>query len=147
MLVGQVDARLVDALRDEAALVVAAVPRVGDRPAAQPPGTRVRTTVPLPSTMSSRIRSGLRNLKRITATRVAQSHWGEKTFWTRGAVIGLGRVFRPCVTANAAAVPPSNATTRRVERNRGTAPQLYVATFRQPVRAASSPPRADGGVC
>ena len=56
----------------------------------------------------------------------AQSHSGEKTFWIRGAVIGLGRVFRPCVTANAAAVPPSNATTSRVERNRGTAPQLYV---------------------
>jgi hypothetical protein len=30
------------------------------------------------------------------------------------------------VTANAAAVPPSNATTSRVERKRGTDPRVYL---------------------
>ena len=57
-------------------------------------------------------------------TRVAQSQTGEKTLSMRGARIGLGSIFSPCVTANAAAVPPSNATTSRVESKRGNAPRV-----------------------
>src|SRR5712691_13425379 len=61
----------------------------------------------------------------IPATRVWQSQTGEKTLAIRGARIGLGSIFRPCVTANAAAVPPSSATTSRVERTRGNPPRVY----------------------
>ena len=112
------------------------------------PGTSVRTTVPLPSTISSRTRSGLRSLNRIDATRVTQSHSGEKTFWTRGAVIGLGRVFRPCVTANAAAVPPSSAIDEQGREEPGHGP----ATLRGYVFAGRDEQllplaRADGGAC
>ena len=80
--------------------------------------------VAVASTISSRTRSGLRRRNWIAATRVAQSQTGENTFAMRGARIGLGSIFSPCVTAKAAAVPPSNATTSRVESNAGHAPRF-----------------------
>ena len=74
--------------------------------------------------MSSWTRSGFRSLKRIPASREPQSQTGEKTLSMWGARIGLGSIFSPCVTAKAAAVPPSNKTTSRVESTRGNAPRV-----------------------
>ena len=77
------------------------------------PGTRVRTTV-LPRTIWTRTLSGFRSRNEISATRVGQSHVGEKTLAILGLRIGLGSSFRPSVTANAAAVPPSSPRTSTV---------------------------------
>src|SRR5207253_6422210 len=57
--------------------------------------------------------SALRSRKRMCATRVGQSQTGEKILSTSVLRTGLGSSFSPSVTANAAAVAPSRATTSR----------------------------------
>ena len=63
----------------------------------------------------------MRSLNAIRAVSLSQSQTGEKTGCTRVPKIGLFWSFSPWVSANAAAVAASRATTSTVEAIRATA--------------------------
>ena len=63
-------------------------------------------------------RSVRRSRNWTRATRCEQLQTGEKTFATRVFVIGLGSSFSRSLTAKAAAVAPSSASTRTVGAKR-----------------------------
>jgi hypothetical protein len=79
-----------------------------------------------------------RSLKWIAASAVAQLQTGESTGATFVPVIGLFCSFRTSVSANAAAVAASSATTSTVEAIRATEGAFY---------AAFTHPRPACGLC
>ena len=133
------DAGPVDPFVDDAAVVVAPVPEVGDRRSALPPAPcELADDVAVAVDDLDVTRSGRRRPKRIDAPSVAQSQVGANVLSTTGATIGLRVSLSFSVTTKAAEVATSSAATSSAGARRA-----LIAGAGSGCRRGPQPPHGD----